>query len=159
MDTGSTIVGAILLGMCLAPFVVIRYYNVRKTNKMKQALNRIAKEHSCKIGQHEFCGNIVIGFDENKKFVFFHNHKKEQPISQYVELANIQSCQVVKKTRNANGNKYNVEITERLELFFITANKTKETIKFVVFEEEANNQIVSELLLAEKWAKDINRVC
>jgi len=157
MDKGSALVGAILLIMCLAPFLIIRFYNLRKKNKMMQTLRRIANENRCKIGHHEFCGNIVIGFDENNKYVFFHNYKIEQAVSEYVELAEIKACQLVKKTRNTSNKSYNIDIIERLELSFITSNKVKEPIQWIVFEEDVNNQIVNELVFAEKWVKEINK--
>jgi ABC-type glycerol-3-phosphate transport system permease component len=86
MDWGTAIVGLIMILICIVPFVIMYYNRVKKENKMLQSLNEIAQQHNCKIGQHEFCGDYVMGIDENRNFVFFFKQKKEEAISQFVDL-------------------------------------------------------------------------
>lgn len=155
MDLGSTIVGTIILVICIVPFVIMHYNSVKKENKMLQSLNEIAQQHNCNISQHEFCGDFVIGLDENKNFVFFFKQKKEKAISQFVDLSEIQTCKAVKSTRTIKSKDGDVRIPERVVLSYIPTNKGKAETRFELYDEE-NVQLIGELQLVDKWSKQIN---
>lgn len=155
MDLGSVIVGTIILAFCIVPFVIMHYNSVKKENKMLQSLNEIAQQHNCKISQHEFCGDFVIGLDENINFVFFFKQKKEEAISRFVDLSEIQYCKAVKSTRTIQSKDGNISIPDRVELSYIPANKGKAETRFELYDEE-NMQISGELQLVDKWSKQIN---
>jgi hypothetical protein len=156
MDSGIVIVGTILLALCIVPFVILHYNSKKKEKQMLQSLTEIAQQHNCKMTQHEFCGEFVIGLDENKNFAFFFRQKKEEAISRFVDLSEIQTCQVVKKNRNSKNNNGGFAFTERIELNFIPTHKSKEEIRFEMYDAEANMQLNGELQLADKWSKQIN---
>jgi hypothetical protein len=157
MDTGSVIVGAIIIAICIIPFVIMYYKRVIKENKMLQSLREVAqKQHNCKISQHEFCGDFVLGIDEDRDFVFFFKKKKEETISQCVDLADVRACQAIIKTGTVKTNKESVVITERVELGFMPANKSKTETRFELYGEETNMQLSEELQFVEKWSKQIN---
>jgi ABC-type glycerol-3-phosphate transport system permease component len=156
MDWGTAIVGLISILICIVPFVIMYYNRVKKENKMLQSLNEIAQQHNCKIGQHEFCGDYVMGIDENRNFVFFFKQKKEEAISQFVDLSEIQNCQTVKKTRNVKKDIGSLGFIERVELSFTPTNKTKGEKRFELYDEEINMQLCGELQFVDKWTKQIN---
>jgi hypothetical protein len=158
MDSGSAIIGAILLAIFIVPLVIMHYNRVKKENKKVQFLNEIALQHNSKISQHEFCGDFVIGLDETRYFVFFLKEKKEDVFSQFVDLSGIQTCHVVKKTRTMESKKEHVVITEGVELSFLPANKSKGETRFELYDEELNMQLSGELQLADKWSKQINEI-
>lgn len=149
MDWGTAIIGLIMILICIVPFVIMYYNRVKKENKILQSLNEIAQPHNCKISKHEFCGDFVLGIDESRNFVFFFKQKKEEAISQFVDLAEIQSCQVVKKAIST----YSIQ---KLELAFLPTNKSKTETKFELYDEEINTQLSGELQFVDKWAKQIN---
>lgn len=156
MDWGTAIVGLIMLLICIVPFVIMYYNRVKKENKILQSLNEIAQPHNCKISQHEFCGDFVLGIDESRNFVFFFKQKKEEAISQFVDLAEIQTCQVVKKTRNVKNDIGSLGFIERVELSFTPTNKNKGETSFELYDEETNMQLSGELQFVDKWTKQIN---
>jgi len=156
MDWGTAIVGLIMILICIVPFVIMYYNRVKKENKMLQSLNEIAQQHNCKIAQHEFCGDYVMGIDENRNFVFFFKQKKEEAISQFVDLSEVQICQVVKKTRNVKNDIGSLGFIERVELSFTPTNKTKGEKRFELYDKEINMQLSGELQFVDKWTKQIN---
>ncbi|MBX2928524.1 MAG: hypothetical protein KF852_11860 [Saprospiraceae bacterium] len=156
MDWGTAIVGLISILICIVPFVIMYYNRIKKENKMLQSLNEIAQQHNCKIGQHEFCGDFILGIDENRNFVFFFKQKKEEAISQFVDLSEIQTCQAVKKTRNVKNDIGSLGFIERVELRFTPTNKNKGETKFELYDEETNMQLSGELQFVDKWTKQIN---
>ena len=80
------------------------------------------------------------------------NKKKEEAISQFVDLAEIQTCQVVKKTRNVKS----LGFIERVELSFTPTNKNKGETRFELYDEETNMQLSGVLQFVDKWTKQIN---
>ncbi|CAM1333524.1 hypothetical protein [Tenacibaculum aestuariivivum] len=119
MNLGSTIVGVIIIIICIVPFILMNRSRKKRENKMLISLKKIAEEHKGKINQHEFCGDFVIGIDENKNFVFFFKQKKEKAISQFVDLSEIEICKALKSTRTFK----NLNIIERVELSYLYAYK------------------------------------
>ena len=156
MDWGTAIVGLISILICIIPFVIMHYNRVKKENKMLLSLKENAQQHNCNISQHEFCGDFVLGIDESRNFVFFFKQKKEEAISQFVDLAEIQTCQVVKKTRDMKNSTSSLYSTQRLELSFLPTNKNKGETRFELYDEETNMQLSGELQFVDKWTKQIN---
>ena len=156
MDWGTAIVGLIAVLICIVPFAIMHYKRKKKENKMLQSLNEIAQGHNCKISQHEFCGDYVMGIDETSNFVFFFKQKKEEVISQFVDLSEVQICQVVKKTRNVKTDKENLSIIERVDLSFTPTSKNQREARFELYDEDENMQLGGELQFVDKWTKRIN---
>lgn len=156
MDLGITIIGAILIAICIVPIILMGRNRKKTEKKAFQSLINIANQQSCIISKHEICGDFVLGIDENRNFVFFFKQKKEEAISKFVDLSEVHICQAVKKTRNVKIDKENHSIIERVDLSFILTNKNKGEIKFELYDEEINTQLSGELQFVEKWAKQIN---
>lgn len=156
MDWGTAIIGLITVFICIVPFVIMHYNRLKKENKMFQALIEIAKQNNGNISQHEFCGDFVLGIDDFNAFVFYFKQKREDAVSEFVDLSDIQTCQVVKKIRNIKNDIANLSIIERVELCFTSKNMNKEETKFELYDEEINMQLSGELQLADKWVKIIN---
>ncbi len=156
MDWGTAIIGTISILICIVPFVIVHYNRVKREKKMLQALKENAHQNNANIGQHEFCGDFLIGMDENRNYVFFLKQKKEETISQFVDLSEIQACQPVKKILNLKSDGEKVTITERLELCFLPEEKSKGETRFELYDKEANIQLSGELQLADKWSKQFN---
>ncbi len=155
MDLGSAIVGTIILAICIFPFVILHYRRVRKEKKMLQSLREVARQYSCNISQHEFCGDFALGVDERRGFVFFSKQKEGQIISQFVDLSEVQTCQAVRMTRPEKHNGENGVITERVELGFLPKSKDRQETRFELYEEELNKQLSGELQFVEKWSSQI----
>ncbi len=156
MDSGSILIGAILIILCVVPFVIMHYNSKKKQNKKKQLLNTIAIQQNCKITQHELCANFIIGLDENKKCVFFFKQEKENEISQFINLIEIKTCYAEKTTRTVKNKEQSYVITERINLCFIPINNSLKETKLELYNDEKNNHLRGELQLVDKWVKKIN---
>lgn len=73
-----------------------------------------------------------------------------------VDIASIQSCKTIRKTRNSKGSANYGAFTQEVELSFKPKNNNKDEIKFELFNEETNKQLSGELQFAEKWSKQLN---
>ncbi len=158
IDLGTAIIGSIAILICVIPFVVMHFKKLKKENKILQRLNEIALKQNCKISQHEFCGDFVLGIDEDKKFAFFLKFQKEESVPEFVDLSKIQKCQIFQKTKSMNGSSGNFEHTEQLYLNFIRKNKNEVDFEFELYDEETNMELSGEIQFAEKWVAKINEL-
>ncbi|QWX82637.1 hypothetical protein H0I23_09165 [Cellulophaga sp. HaHaR_3_176] len=157
MDLGSAIIGSIFFVICIAPFSYIYFKGVKTKNNMLRSLNKIAQQHNSKISKHEVCGDFIIGLDEKTNFVYFLKQKKEETISQFVNLSEVQNCQAVKSTRNIKMKDKNVTVTDRVELAYMPINKDKVETKFELYR-EGGMQLNGEIQLVDAWSKQINNL-
>jgi hypothetical protein len=157
-NQGTIYVGLIIIILCVFPFVLIYRHKAKKRKKMLQSLNERAQQFHCKVSQHEFCGDFVMGTDAEKTHIFFFKQKSEKSVLQSVDLSETRSCQISKKRTNVSETNESHVIIERLELVFMPINKNKEETRFELFDQEANYQLSGELQFADHWAKQINKL-
>lgn len=157
LDWGTAIIGFAALVICAIPFVFDYRSRSKKTKHLKLSLTKLAEQHNCEVNQYEYCGNFILGIDENRNSLFFFKQPKtEEGISQYINLEEIQKCEVVKKTKNVKTDTENLTIVERVEMSFIPSNKNKVEQKIELFDKEKNMQLNGELQFVDKWSKQIN---
>ncbi|MDE1207406.1 hypothetical protein [Tenacibaculum larymnensis] len=148
MDLGTTIVGAVLLVICMAAFILVRKRQLTKKNEKLQILNNLSQEYNCFIQEYEFCNDFILGIDKSKKFLFFYKQAQENTYSKVIDLQTIEECKVIKKTRSIND-----KTIVLIELKFISKN---ENIFITIYNEETDLLISNELLVANKWSLLIN---
>lgn len=156
MDLNSAIAGAIMIAICILPFISMSRSRKKRDKQMLQSLTEIAKQHYCQISQHEFCGNFVIGIDEIKNSIFFHKHLKNNIIEQFIDLTNIKNCKVINLGRSIKTEEGIQKVIDKLELAFIPTSKDKSEITLEFFNSDVTTQLYGELPTIEKWSKLIN---
>ena len=156
-NLGNTIIGIVSVLICVGPFLGIYLVKVRKQNKILRSLHDSVLHLNVTIGEHEFCGDFLLGMDKNKKYILFYkNVLNSDAVVKIVDLSTIFSCKVLKETKTVKTARENIEFIEQLELSFISRDK-KET-KLELFNEERNTQLSGELQCAEKWEKLITEL-
>lgn len=86
LELGSTIVGAVSIGIVTLPVVLLGRSNRKKGKYFSTMLSEFAAQHDCRIDQREITGNHAIGLDESRIFVFYCTLKKEDVEKQFVDL-------------------------------------------------------------------------
>jgi len=156
MDLGVTIVGGVIIAACVLPFVIMGRNKMRREKKMLQSLSDLAKSQNCTISSYEFCGDFVIGIDEDKKVSFFYKNAKGKETLDFVNLSDIHTCKsnkVAKTTKDSNGN---TDVHDVVELCFVSNNKANQDHRFILFNEEDSIRLSGELQVADKWSALIN---
>jgi hypothetical protein len=157
MDSGSIIIAAILLAICIMPFVMMSINRQKREKQMLTAIMKIAGQHNCKVAQHECCGNFIIGIDETKNVVFFYQPLKDSLIEKVVNLGEIQECEVINSSRSfGDGNGY-YQVIDKLNLSFTPIARNGSPIVLNFYDAEQNVQLSGELQSIEKWGKRINQ--
>ncbi len=156
IDWGTALVGLIAIAVTLAPLAIIRLNKAKKEKLMMQSINEMAQKMGAKIHQHEFCGDFLLGFDNQKNKVFFYKQKNVPTQAQYVDLTKIKSCRMVRQyssTKNGNGG---LDAINRVVMSFAPANKISEEIHFELYNEAINMQLSGELQFGERWVEIIS---
>ena len=156
-NLGNTVIGILSVLICIGPFLGMYLVKVRKQNRILRSLQESMLHLNVTIGEHEFCGDFLLGMDKNKKYVLFYkNVLNSDAIIKIVDLSTIFSCKVLKETKTIKTTRESMEYIESIELSFISRDK-KET-RLALFSEEINTQLNGELQCAEKWEQLITEL-
>lgn len=156
IDIGSTIFGAISIMLCVLPFVIMNRKRKKKEKIIFQSLSEFAFQKNCQIDQYEVFGQLAIGIDENRDFLFFYKQTNDHEEEHTLNLGDIQRCKVINTTRRVRKKEGNHYIIERLELSFIPLARNEVDIKWEFFNSDVSIRVSGELQLIEKWSKLIN---
>lgn len=156
MDLGSTLVGLIIIALCVIPFILLSRGSKRKNKQMLLELESIAKEQSCIINKHEFCGDFVIAIDEAKKHLFFYKENNQHQSKLFVDLAHIKSCRINKVDKRIQNMDGAYTIIDKLSLCFKPRANNQKEIQLELYNSDVNLQLSGELQLIEAWQQLIN---
>jgi len=156
METGTLIMGAILIAICLMPFILLGLSRKKREKQLLHSLTNIAEKQNCQISYHENCRELIIGIDESNHYLFFFKHENEKGTDQYVHLTEIQNCKLVNKSRAINKKENNVMVIDKLELSFRPIDKNKNEFSWEFYNSEVSSHLDDELQLLEKWVKIVN---
>lgn len=155
MELGSSIVGAILIALCILPLIMMSRSRKKREEFMMQSLSRIATENNCTISQHELCTNFAIGLDNAKPALIFYKKTKENTYEQFVDLSQVQSCKVYNASRSFPNKGGTQKVIDKLELGLIPLDRTKPEIRLEFFNAAVSPQLFSELQAIQTWAKRV----
>lgn len=157
MDTGSTLIGTVLIILIVVPFIIISYSKKRKKASLFRSLNAYAQQSNCQIGEHEFCGDFLLALDESKNFVFFLKYDKDDKTYQKADLSTIEKCKTIKRNHTASLKNRTDVLTEHIDLVFLPSKKNQAAISFELYDAEKNPQLGDEIYCADKWEKLLNK--
>lgn len=149
MDSETTIIGIILLLICIVPFLVItKKKATKRKNKLKILTNSVQKMNGT-IYKNEFWNHYGIGLDKTNKMLYFSTQSDEENSYEVISLKSSTACSIIKKQDNSNS------ITGLgLQLDF--TDKSKPTVYLSFYERDRNIVLVNELDLIQRWSTTIN---
>lgn len=156
MNSGTIIVGAISIAVCVAPFALMIRGMKRKEKYLLQSIFAIANNDNCKISQHEVSEEFAIGIDEKANQLFFFRKTSENESAQHINLSEIKSCKVIKMGQSFNNKNESDKTIDRLELQFSFLDKNNPDNSLVFYNADESAQPSGEIIIIEKWAKIVN---
>jgi hypothetical protein len=153
MDLGASIVGMIVILICIIPFVLISINNRKKGEKLRQRLFDFAQKSNFVVNRYDSWHHSSIGIDDQNDVIFFTRTVKDQVFLQQINLSEIQKCRVI-ITRKIASSSGGIEI---LELAFTYQNKNKPEVILEFYNAAYDSLTLSgELQMVEKWCKIVN---
>lgn len=156
MNTGSTLVGIILAIVCIVPFIILNQQSRKKKKNRLKSLRINAHKVDCKIDTHEFCGDYLIGIDNEKKVLFFNKETKEKTEENHINLSQFKECTICTRYQEATSKTQTFKEIDQLYLSFIPLVKNKSEIKLTFFDADINMMLSGELESIKKWLNIIN---
>lgn len=144
MDSGVTIIGIITVLICIFPFILMARSRKIKNEQMLNSLFDLAKSKNCSITNHEICGELLVGIDENKGYFFLYKKNSNGAINQAINLSDIKSCEII-NTKNK------MEVIQKLELKFLPENSKQPEVLAEFYNHVENFQLAGEMQLINKW--------
>jgi hypothetical protein len=158
METGTTIIGAVLIAIFILPFIIFGYIGKKRKNKMLLSLRNFADQHLCKISKYDIARNFVIGTDEINNILFFYKKNNEKTDKQFVDLQNTQKCMILNNNRPMKYSEGNFGAIEKIDLHFFPVDKSIDDVNIEFFNSEYDLRLTNELQLAEKWLNIANQM-
>ena len=158
MDSGTFIVGAVLIALCILPVVITEISRKKREKKLFRLLTSEAEGQNCNITKFEQCCNNIIGLDEANKVLFFIKKRDSVIISRFADLKEIQNCKAHNLLGSSDNNGTNYQFTKKVELILQPGIKNKPDVIIEIFDAEEGRQLSGELQLAEKWSEMIRGI-
>lgn len=153
MDLGTTIIGVILVLICIIPIVIINSNRKKKDRLTVKALYEYAENNLCKIDYHDMWLNAAIGIDKDNKTLFFLKGNHKEHAIKKVDLQQIRACNVLPLDGMDKA-----ERIDKLELALFPQSKNEPTILLEVYNSDISFQLANELMIARKWDRLINQM-
>jgi hypothetical protein len=158
MESNTLIAGLIALAICLLPFVLVSRNRKIKEKQLMQALQTIASQNHGQVDEYDTWGNTAIGFDRQANAVVFCKHIKNEIISHYISLADVQECQVMNTHKVLQEKESTYEVTYKLELVFTLEDPSKPLITLEFYNKDHDSPTPSgEIEMVEKWFKIVQK--
>lgn len=156
MNSGTIIVGAIILVSLILPFVLMIRSRKKKEKQLLLSLTTIANNHNYKISLYDLFVEFAIGIDEKANQLFFFRKTKEKETAQHINLADVKTCKVIKTGHSIGHSGDNNNTIDKLELKFSFLDKKNPDVFLVFYDSDENTHLSEEILTIEKWAKILN---
>jgi hypothetical protein len=135
---------------CVLPFAWFMFIGKNNSRKKEKLFKDAIKDENLSFNTKEQWNNNFIGIDESKNILMFIKLIKQEASILKIDLNEIKSCQINKKTRDfKRENKMETELQSLdLELAFLTKSEIV-TLNFYDINDEFSEEF--EMKRAEKW--------
>ena len=159
MDFGTTIVGAVLILICILPIIFIIRSSKKGEKELLKVLNDLAAKNYCTIMQFDRLNYKIIGIDKEKFKLFFIRKNPDGFQEKVIDLVGIKKCQILSSNRSIKNKEGNYEVIEKVELAFTHKDKNRQKIILDYYNADYDSFMINgEFQFAEKWGKIINSI-
>lgn len=154
-EFADLLVGAILIAICVIPFVILNA-KIRKRKKLLLSqIVSLANSKHCQIDNYEVFANHIIGLDKSKGHVFYYQNHDKTNHGQEIDLSTIGHCQVKVNSHQFENGSNKKKVIDSVDLILTPKSKTT-NIQLEFFNKDITTQLVGELQSAEKWSRLMN---
>lgn len=145
MEMGTIITGAIVILLCILPFVLLGSGRRKRQKQLQQTLQAQAAQQGGKITRHDCLRDAAIGIDDEARTLFYVKNET----TQHIRLQEFKTCRVINNTRTVDNNR----VVEQLALALTPTGNGRPDIQLEFYNAETDIQLNGELQLLEKWAQ------
>ena len=150
MKRSMSIIALLTLLFCLVPYMWF-ILSEKSTNKnMKKTFKDMIKSAKVSLIIQEQWSYKFIGIDKSNNFLVFLNFHSDETSFLNIDLREVDSCQIIKQTRDfMKEKKMEIELQSlHLELTFLT---DRDPVSLIFYDSKVEFHEYYELKRAEKW--------
>lgn len=155
-NSGSAIVGAIAIIIVVLPIILMGRVRRKKEKRFLSLIAENAKENNCKLDMHEIVGDLAIGVDKTRGWLFFYSESGDGKEEYSIDLSGIKICTVLKTCRSYSDKGKSQNVIEKLGLNLIPVAGESPSFCLEFYNMDSNGQLSGELQSVGKWAETIN---
>ena len=152
MEIVVYLIGISSVAVFVVPFVYSSRSRKKREKRLIQSLGLSSEKQTLKIGEHEFIGDFVIGFDEKSQYLLYCKTYKGQEIVHQIKLSEVQNCKVITKSRQGNTKDSHYAVMDKLDLNLSYIDKSKADTVLPFYDAEDDKLMNGETQIIEKWS-------
>ena len=157
MESEITIIGLIIVLICILPFAWMSINRKRREKKFLRQLSEIAQRNNCNISRYDLWNNSAIGIDDVALSVIYVRKTKDQISAEHINLSEIQKCRIINSGRTVSNKGSHYNVVDKLDLGFTFRDQNKKEALLELYNTEHDNLTLNgELQIGEKWCKIVN---
>ncbi len=155
MNIGITIIGAIGLVLCLAPFVISNIKNKKKDSKIQTKISDYASHNGYKVSEFEVKPKYALGIDKDNAKLFYLNtlNDKHSQNLEMIDLSEIDTSKIQIEKHFTSNKK---EVIDKVLLNLIPKQNTAKTPSLVFYDSTVSFQFDGEMQSIQKWHNTIS---
>ena len=155
MNTVITIIGALGIALCLAPFIITNLKNKNKDSKIQTIISDYANQNGYKISEFEVKRKYALGIDKDNAMFFYLNTLNDKH-SQNVEMIDLSEIDTSKIQIEKHFTSNKKEVIDKVLLNLIPKQNTAKTPSLVFYDSTVNFQFDGEMQSIQKWHNTIS---
>ncbi len=156
MDYKTTLISAVLVLICIAPFIIFGINRKKKKCVLRDKLAAMASQKSCTISSYDTWDHHAMGMDKHNGMLFFYRNGKEEEINLAIDLKGIKKGKLNETSRNIGNKNNNTKVIEKLEMELLPLSEQQQTMRLSFYENDSNTTLGDELQLLQKWVDLVN---
>ncbi|MDG4716921.1 hypothetical protein [Winogradskyella marincola] len=155
MNTVITIIGALGIALCLAPFIITNLKNKNKDSKIQTTISDYANQNGYKISEFEVKPKYALGIDKDNAKLFYLNTLNDKH-SQNVEMIDLSEIDTSKIQIEKHFTSNKKEVIDKVLLNLIPKQNTAKTPSLVFYDSTVSFQFDGEMQSIQKWHNTIS---
>lgn len=153
MDLLTTIIGLIVVALCVLPIVYMHVSQKKEKNKFLHDFKLMAEQQQLLLSKHEVWGHFyAIGLDSSCSKLCYYQKRGDRPQQELIKLGEVDRCWVNTLKKPMNGD----NVIDRVELVLSFRNPKLAEKALVFYSREEGMALDGEIQLIELWKTIIN---
>jgi hypothetical protein len=153
----TIIVGIIMLSVFIVPVWIVMQRQKKNRKKLEAYLASLEREKNIKITEHETWSNKVIGLDSEHGNALFVTEGAGGKQVNLVDLHQVSRC-IAERSTISSESKSSLQAVSAVRIRFVARNKAYSDKVFVLYNEDTDGTIGSEIRLADAWVERFNKL-
>ena len=157
MNTSTTIIGLVILGLFILPFILISKSKKKKIEQLKNFLTDEAKKIGVTISDIDYWNDSALGIDDKEETFIFINENHDEKEVRVFNINEMKSVRFIPDITKKNS-KIDYKKEQKLCISILFKESVKSEVNLVFFTAGFGYVSKQEQELFEKWTNKIKKL-